>query len=183
MNPEENKQKPVSLYEEVLPDSIKLDEEAAANGQEKQKRHHQNRYLSSLIVCKGIVPAACQMACISKKTLYSWRYDKENNKKFLVAEEKIRDIDIDNLEDAFRELVQEKNPQIVMFGLKTRGKNRGYSEPKNDITINTFDKIEISFGEPGEEREEKCLDGQIKDITDSDNTDEEATEVLDVPKG
>lgn len=162
--------------------------------QESEKTKHittnlQNHFLSAYITCNGVVKEACEKIGLPRTTYYNWLWDKKNNAKFLLALNKLREMDIDNLEDAFKDLVEERNPQVVMFGLKTRGKDRGYSEPsKNMINILGVEKIEISFGEPGDKREsavkeeDEIIDVEGKNIEDQDNTDDKAEDMLGLPE-
>jgi len=86
----------------------------------------------------------CTQTDTRRLNYYQWvRDDPEFAKKI----EELREIEVDLFEDAFRELIKEGNPQAIMFGLKTRGKNRGYVE-KQEIEHTGIDNINISFGEP-----------------------------------
>lgn len=72
--------------------------------------------------------------------------------EFSGAIEKLRDQEVDVFEDAFRELIREKHPGAVMFGLKTRGANRGYQE-KQQIEHFGAAGIKIVIEDPEKETE------------------------------
>ena len=74
-----------------------------------------------------------------------WEFMHNNDEaKHLADVERLKLVDI--AEDALETLLQDSNPQIVMFALKTLGKNRGYQEIiKTDVNVKTLPDIKISF--------------------------------------
>ena len=86
---------------------------------------------------------------------YQWLKD---DPEFVKKIDECRKLEVDIFEDAFRELILERNPQAIMFGLKTRGKDRGYVE-KQEIEHSGIDNINISFGEPV--TPEKLIESEI----------------------
>lgn len=110
----------------------------------KRTRDNQNMFLNALIRNNYHITNTCEKTGIPRMTYYDWT---RKNPKFKAKLEALRELEIDNIEDAFRDLVEERNPQVVMFGLKTRGKHRGYIE-KQEIEHTGITGINISFGEP-----------------------------------
>ena len=112
----------------------------------------QNNFINELIRNNYHITKTCKICNISKKTYYDWKTDPNFSKKI----EALRDSEGDVFEDALRDLVKEKNPQAVIFGLKTRFANRGYQD-KQQIEHFGAAGIEISFTDPGE-KNEKIID-------------------------
>lgn len=85
----------------------------------------QNQFLNALMTNDYKINDTCNKIGITKTAYYTWlKVDPE----FKKAMDIMRNQEIDNIEDAFRDLIVERNPQAVIFGLKTRGAHRGYQE-------------------------------------------------------
>ncbi len=79
----------------------------------------------------GNVSAACRAAGIGRRTFYRWmESDSRINVKFREALKLIKPEErhLDMLEAAHTQLVQKLDPAAVIFGLKTKGRRRGWSE-------------------------------------------------------
>ena len=90
------------------------------------------------------IQKTCEAIEISLMTYNNW---KNSNPDFKKAVEFCMESELDIFEDALRDLVEERNPQAVLFGLRTRGKDRGYGEKQELASgiaaINiTFEKAE-----------------------------------------
>lgn len=82
--------------------------------------------LKALHKTLGKVSAACDEAGISRAQYYVWL---ERDESFAQAVRDMTERNIDIVESVMFDLiVNEKNPQMVMFYLKTKGKGRGYRE-------------------------------------------------------
>jgi len=103
-----------------------------------------NAFLNALPLNNYHITNTCNEIGITRGTFYKW---KEKDKKFVAVLDKMRDAEIDIFEDAFRDLINERNPQVVMFALKTRGKHRGYVE-KQEIEHFGLAGIKIIYEEP-----------------------------------
>lgn len=73
----------------------------------------------------GLVYLTCKKVGIDRSTFYDWC---DKDPLFAKDCEEAREAVGDKVEDKLYELIEEKNPQAVMFYCKTRLKNRGYVE-------------------------------------------------------
>lgn len=73
----------------------------------------------------GIVSTACEKVNIGRATHYRWlQEDPEYREAVRMVEERT----IDFAESHLHALIKDKNPQAVIFYMKTKGKTRGYVE-------------------------------------------------------
>ena len=100
-------------------------------------------YIKNLILCNFVINRAANMTGISMNAYYDW---KENYPHFAKAMEISRDRFVDAIEGKFAELIEEGNPQAVIFGLKTIGRDRGYAE-KQDVSLTGVAGIKVIFGD------------------------------------
>ena len=117
---------------------------------ELQLTDRQHRWLQVYIEKRFNITAASKKAKITRTTFYEW---KSNYPHFAKAIDMCRKMFVDDIETAFNDLVKEKNPQAVMFGLKTLGKDRGYAE-KKDLDLTGVKAIQVVFDEVKEVTEE-----------------------------
>ena len=94
----------------------------------------QKRMIAAMEKTMGIVAHAAPIAKISRDTHYTWlEKDPEYRKKI----DEIENLALDTAEAALLGLINEGNPQAIMFYLKTKGKKRGYTEnPTTAIQVN-----------------------------------------------
>jgi len=111
---------------------------------DKRTTTNKNMFLNALIRNNFHITNTCNQTGIPRMTFYQWQ---RTDKKFAKKMDDLRELEIDTFEDAFRDLVEERNPQAVIFGLKTRGKNRGYVE-RTEVEHTGITGINILFGEP-----------------------------------
>ena len=111
------------------------------------KKHEQLRtknnkkiMIKELIKSFGNITSACLKTNIDRQTFYNWM---EDDNKFKNKVDEVPEITLDFFEAQLIKLAKEKNPQVVMFYLKTKGKKRDYVERQEiethavqDVTIN-----------------------------------------------
>ncbi len=79
--------------------------------------------------CKGMVASACTKAGIDRSTYYRWRKeDDEFKKKCDTASQLVGDF----VEGRLLKLISEDNPAAVIFYCKTKLRDRGYAEYKEE---------------------------------------------------
>lgn len=86
--------------------------------------------LQALEVSLGVVTSACRKADVSRTIFYQWIKDDE---EFARKVKDIEDIALDFVESQLFKQIKEENTAATIFYLKTKGKNRGYSE-RQEIT-------------------------------------------------
>lgn len=108
-------------------------------GTQPHKRNQpiKDKFPDTLAECLGIVTAACKKAGITHDTYYDWRKgDEVWAAKCDVAYEKAGDF----VESKLYELIKEKNPAAVIFYCKTKLRNRGYIERReNSVDLTTHE--------------------------------------------
>jgi hypothetical protein len=96
-----------------------------AKKNETKLRGKKKAMMEALITTMGNITKSAQKVGISRFTHYDWLRDDPLYKK---EYEGIDDMECDFYRNALHQLVQEKNVTAVIFGLKTKGKHRGYIE-------------------------------------------------------
>ena len=93
----------------------------------RKKTAAQNKeaLLCALEKSLGVVTSACLKANVSRKTFYNY-IDRDDN--FKVAVDDIQNIAIDFVESKLYENINTGNVASTIFYLKTKGKDRGYTE-------------------------------------------------------
>ena len=81
--------------------------------------------LISLYLHYGDVSKACKQLLMSRSTFYNW---KRENKTFQEAVDDIEEAFLDAAESKIRQKIEDGDVACLIFYLKTKGKNRGYSE-------------------------------------------------------
>lgn len=105
---------------------------------------------------RGLVYITAAQCGINKTTYYSWR---KADADFAEQADFILDKQVDKGESKlFDELEKDNpNPQLLMFYLRTKGKNRGYGEAidmtSNGETVNQAPTINISVVKTDSEEE------------------------------
>ena len=84
----------------------------------------QVRFLAALSDVWGNVSAACTATGVGRATHYLWR----KQPAYRHAVEHIEERNLDRAETALQGLIEAGNVTAIIFYLKTKGKNRGYSE-------------------------------------------------------
>lgn len=108
----------------------------------------QNEFINELIRNDYHITRTVKKLDMHPGVYYKWL---DTDKKFAEKIRKLRDCEIDLIEDAFRDLVKQRNPSAVIFGLKTRGAHRGYVE-KQQIEHFGSTGIMIKFEDPNSQK-------------------------------
>ena len=78
----------------------------------------------------GIVTAAAKNVGISRKTHYEWLKD---DKDYAAAVAALENVALDFAESKLHNLIKNGDTTATIFYLKTKGKGRGYVEPRHHI--------------------------------------------------
>lgn len=98
---------------------------------EEDVQKDKDRLLESLKECSGIVTFACEKVGLSRQTFYRWCRDDPEFKERVDA---INELQIDVAEASLLKKIQKGDTTAIIFYLKTKGKDRGYSE-RREISI------------------------------------------------
>ena len=98
---------------------------------EEDVQRDKERLLISLKDCSGIVTFACEKVKLSRQTFYRWDRDDAEFKERVDA---INELQIDVAEASLLKKIQKGDTTAIIFYLKTKGKDRGYSE-RREISI------------------------------------------------
>lgn len=98
---------------------------------EEDVQKDKERLLVSLKECSGIVTFACEKVGLSRQTFYRWCRDDPEFKERVDA---INELQIDVAEASLLKKIQNGDTTAIIFYLKTKGKDRGYSE-RREISI------------------------------------------------
>lgn len=114
---------------------------------EEDVQKDKEKMLESLKECSGIVTFACEKVRLSRQTFYRWCRDDPEFKERVDA---INELQIDVAEASLLKKIQRGDTTAIIFYLKTKGKDRGYSE-RREISIpggvelkNDFDVSKLS---------------------------------------
>lgn len=94
----------------------------------------------------GNISAICKNLNIARLTYYRWL---KKDAKFREAIEAEQEALIDFVESKAFNLINEKNPTMIIFFLKTRGKHRGYIETQEHKVSGEM-TMKFDFGDNGE---------------------------------
>lgn len=83
------------------------------------------RFISCYNDARGIIAAACQMAGISRSTYYKW---KREDSEFAALCDEVGETQKDYVENALLKNIENGNVTAQIFYLKTKAKERGWSE-------------------------------------------------------
>ncbi|MEI6221188.1 MAG: hypothetical protein WCP97_00590 [bacterium] len=106
---------------------IKKDKRDTKKVEERKKKAKQEM-LQALEKTLGVATSAAQKAGIIPNTHYRWMNEDEEYKAGVA---KIQDIAKDFVESQLFRGIQEGNPSLIIFYLKTKCKDRGYIESSN----------------------------------------------------
>jgi len=106
----------------------------------KQKK---DKFLEVFEKYLGNISQSCRVIGIDRKTYYNW-INKDNNFKNKVNE--ILEAQIDLVESKLIEKIQNNDLGAIIFYLKTKAKNRGYTEkPAVEMNINEPKTLKVEF--------------------------------------
>lgn len=98
---------------------------------EEDIQKDKEKLLNSLKECSGIVTFACEKVGLSRQTFYRWYREDAEFKERVDA---INELQIDVAEASLLKKIQKGDTTAIIFYLKTKGKDRGYSE-RREISI------------------------------------------------
>lgn len=84
-----------------------------------------DRFIDELKKAGGIISAACENAGISRQTYYNW---KDADPGFAAMVDDVMQAQIDFVESRLMKNISAGDTTSIIFYLKTRGKNRGWTE-------------------------------------------------------
>jgi len=97
-----------------------------------KQAYNKNQLLGAMKKSLGVVSAACQMCNISRETFYTYM---EKDSEFKKQIEDLENFTLDFVETQFLKNIQQGNTAEILFYLKTKGRNRGYTERQElDLT-------------------------------------------------
>nr|DAP11675.1 MAG TPA: Terminase small subunit [Caudoviricetes sp.] len=97
-----------------------------ATAKTKQKAEDKKAlFLKAFAQSRGIIAPACRAIAMTRQSYYNWL---ENDPAFAEEVEAIRQEQIDTVESALLKKIDVGDTTAVIFYLKTKGKERGYSE-------------------------------------------------------
>lgn len=82
-------------------------------------------FLKAFAQSRGIIAPACRAIKLTRPTYYNWM---DSDPSFAEEVEAIRQEQIDNVESALLTKIDEGDTTATIFYLKTKGRDRGYSE-------------------------------------------------------
>lgn len=97
------------------------------------------KLLQCLRETSGIVQYACEKAGISRTTYYNW-YDDDD--AFRERVDEINELQIDVAEAALLKKIKAEDTTAIIFYLKTKGRDRGYTE-RREITGANGEPVKI----------------------------------------
>ncbi len=111
---------------------------------EKWAREMKAKYLETLYKHHGLVIDTCKAAGVALHVYYRWM---KEDPEFSDRVAQIKDTAIDYVESQLFKQIAGNVPQSTIFFLKTRGKDRGYTE-RHEVTGKDGAPIEIRVIEP-----------------------------------
>jgi len=106
-------------------------------GQKGTSHIYKKHLLEALESCMGIVTLACKKISISRRTHYEYMETDEDYKKQVYD---IQEMVLDLAESKLIGFINQGSETSTMFYLKTKGRNRGYSQ---DIILQQKEEKEI----------------------------------------
>ena len=92
--------------------------------------HKKKAVLVALESSLGVVTSACAKAGIGRTQFYNWM---KEDPAFKQQVDELENVAFDFVESQLYKQIQDNNTAATIFWLKTKGKNRGYSE-RTEIT-------------------------------------------------
>lgn len=97
----------------------------AADKTKKKVEDKKALFLKAFAQSRGIIAPACRAIKLTRPTYYNWM---DSDPSFAEEVEAIRQEQIDNVESALLTKIDEGDTTATIFYLKTKGRDRGYSE-------------------------------------------------------
>lgn len=95
-------------------------------------QHNKKRLIEAMHKSLGVVTQACKVAELNRSTFYDY-YD--NDPDFKKACDDIQDVALDYVESKLFKQIENGDTTASIFYLKTKGKNRGYIERKENYNV------------------------------------------------
>jgi predicted DNA-binding protein YlxM (UPF0122 family) len=105
-------------------------------------KKQQTHFIKAFIESDFNITNACKTVKISRQTFYNNLYKLDNFRQEL---DKAKEQAINFVESALMEQIANGNTQAIIFYLKTKGKNFGYSENIELNHIATDNNIKVEF--------------------------------------
>lgn len=96
----------------------------------KDTKRKKEIFLQKFEEARGIVVSACRAVGITRQNFYQW---KQSDADFKQKVEEIEQAQIDQVEGALLQKINEGDTTAIIFYLKTKAKDRGYTE-RQEIT-------------------------------------------------
>lgn len=100
-------------------------QQAYARKRAEQTAEAKSMVLETLRKCLGVISMACRKVGVSRAQFYKW---KEVDAEFAEAVENIVEEQKDFVESKLLENINKNDTQSIVFYLKTKGRDRGYTE-------------------------------------------------------
>lgn len=95
-----------------------------------EREEKKKKFIHEYALCKGIVSIACDKVPISRSAFYLWC---EKDSAFKVAVKSIEIAQKEHVESKLLAKIDEGDTTAIIFYLKTKGKDLGYSEKTNNL--------------------------------------------------
>lgn len=103
---------------------------------EKATARRKERLLIALAKHRGIVKDAVKDAGVCRRTFYQWRQDDD---EFAAAVMDVEEATLDEIESvAQKMIIEDRNPAMTIFYLKTKGRHRGFVE-RQEVQMSSGD--------------------------------------------
>ena len=119
------------------------------------------RFIKQMSDNMGIISYACTAVGISRKTYYNWR---DSDADFKDAVEEIEEKEIDFVHKKLLENIRKDNVAAQIFYLKTKGKDRGYSETTHLTLSGKKGGVPIAVESIKEEFSDEALTNAVANI-------------------
>ena len=128
----------------------------------RENRNKKLQFLKAFEKNGGNATEAAKAINIERRTIYTWLdKDKEFQENYNAVKHSSDEQMMDMVEDKLSILAKEKNPIILMFLAKCKGKKRGYIEKTEQEITTTNKTINVEFVD-GEEKEKKQVKKKIE---------------------
>ena len=87
--------------------------------------NRKENFIKALEQSLGVITTACKKADISRTLIYQWL---KEDPEFSAQVKTVEDLALDFVESQLFKQIKDNNTAATIFYLKTKGKNRGYSE-------------------------------------------------------
>lgn len=121
------------------------------------------KFIATFNTLRGLITLTCASTKIARNTYYYWL---RNDAEFRQKAEEILEMQIDLVESKLLDLINSGDTTAVIFYLKTKGKNRGYSE-KAIPTGDKGDQNNETDKKSSYKRKIKQISGKIKKILEN----------------